>query len=105
MSALRRLSRLEWGERDEASPLADPEATALLEEVALELGKHGLVRLARVDDAQGEVVAAALIVDDGDRAVVLAMAVDPQGGPRAASACSTPRHSPRGRVARSPSTS
>ena len=85
MSALRRLSRLEWGERDEASPLADPEATALLEEVALELGKQGLVRLARVDDAQGEVCAAALIVDDGDRAVVLAMAVDPVGGPRAAS--------------------
>ncbi len=84
MSALRRLSRLEWGERDEASPLADPEATALLEEVALELGKSGLVRLARVDDAQGEVVAAALIVDDGDRAVILAMAVDPQGGLRAA---------------------
>jgi len=84
MSALRRLSRLEWGERDEASPLADPEATALLEEVALELGKQGLVRLARVDDAQGEACAAALIVDDGDRAVVLAMAVDPQGTPRAA---------------------
>ncbi|MBA3454012.1 MAG: GNAT family N-acetyltransferase [Deltaproteobacteria bacterium] len=85
MSALRRLSRLEWGERDEASPLADPEATALLEEVALELGRQGLVRLARVDDSQGEVCAAALIVDDGDRAVVLAMAVDPQGGTRNAS--------------------
>jgi GNAT superfamily N-acetyltransferase len=85
MAALRRLSRLEWGERDEASPLADPEATALLEEVALELGKQGRVRLARVDDAQGEVCAAALIVDDGDRAVVLAMAVDPQGGARNAS--------------------
>jgi GNAT superfamily N-acetyltransferase len=84
MSALRRLSRLEWGERDEASPLADPEATALLEEIALDLGKQGLVRLARVDDAQGEVCAAALVVDDGDRAVVLAMAVDPQSGLRAA---------------------
>jgi GNAT superfamily N-acetyltransferase len=77
MSALRRLSRLEWSERDEPSPLADPEATALLEEVALELGKQGKVRLARLDDAQGEACAAALIVDDGDRAVVLAMAVDP----------------------------
>ncbi len=77
MSALRRLSRLEWSERDEHSPLADAEATALLEEVALELGKQGRVRLARLDDAQGEACAAALIVDDGDRAVVLAMAVDP----------------------------
>ncbi len=84
MNALRRLSRLEWAERDEPSPLADPEATALLEEVALELGKQGRVRLARVDDAQGEACAAALVVDDGDRAVVLAMAVDPQIGPRAA---------------------
>ncbi len=83
LSSLRRLSRLEWGERDEPSPLADAEATALLEEVAFELGKRGLVRLARLDDAQGEACAAALIVDDGDRAVVLAMAVDPHVGPRA----------------------
>src|SRR5262245_53131230 len=37
ISALRRLSRLEWAERDEPSPLADPEAIGLLEEVALEL--------------------------------------------------------------------
>jgi GNAT superfamily N-acetyltransferase len=78
MSALRRLSRLEWSERDEASPLADPEATGLLEEVALALGKLGRIRLARLDDSQGEACAAALVVDDGDRAVVLAMAVDPQ---------------------------
>jgi GNAT superfamily N-acetyltransferase len=83
MSALRRLSRLEWAERDEHSPLADAEANSLLEEVALELGKQGRVRLARLDDAQGEACAAALVVDDGDRAVVLAMAVDPQAGHRA----------------------
>ncbi|MGE0870489.1 MAG: GNAT family N-acetyltransferase [Kofleriaceae bacterium] len=83
LSALRRLSRLEWAERDEPSPLADPEANALLEEVALELGKQGKVRLARLDDAQGEAAAAALVVDDGDRAVVLAMAVDPQVAARA----------------------
>lgn len=80
MSALRRLSRLEWAERDEPSPLADPEAIGLLEQVAMELGKHGRVRLARLDDAQGEASAVALVVDDGDRAVVLAMAVDPQAG-------------------------
>ena len=84
MSALRRLSRLEWAERDEPSPLADNEAAALLEEVALELGKQGRVRLARLDDTAGEAVAAALVVDDGDRAVVLAMAVDPQVPPRRA---------------------
>ncbi len=80
LSALRRLSRLEWAERDEPSPLADPEATGLLEQIAMELGKQGRVRLARLDDAQGEACAVALIVDDGDRAVVLAMAVDPQSG-------------------------
>jgi GNAT superfamily N-acetyltransferase len=80
MTALRRLSRLEWAERDEPSPLADPEAMGLLEQVALEQGKHGRVRLARLDDAQGEASAVALIVDDGERAVVLAMAVDPQAG-------------------------
>ncbi len=77
MSALRRLSRLEWADRDEPSPIADPEATALLEDIAVELGKQGRVRLARLDDAQGETCAAAFVVDDGDRAVVLAMAVDP----------------------------
>jgi GNAT superfamily N-acetyltransferase len=84
MSALRRLSRLEWAERDEPSPLADNEASALLEEVALELGKQGKVRLARLDDAAGEAIAAALVVDDGDRAVVLAMSVDPQVSTRGA---------------------
>ncbi len=78
LSALRRLSRLEWAERDEPSPIADPEASALLEDVAIALSKHGRVRLARLDDASGEACAAALIVDDADRAVVLAMAVDPQ---------------------------
>jgi hypothetical protein len=78
MSALRRLSRLEWSERDEPSPLGDPEAMGLLEEVALAQGKLGRIRLARLDDSQGEACAAALVVDDSDRAVVLAMAVDPQ---------------------------
>ena len=80
MTALRRLSRLEWAERDEPSPLADPEAIGLLEQIAMELGPKGWVRLARLDDPQGEANAAALVVDDGDRAVVLAMAVDPQAG-------------------------
>jgi GNAT superfamily N-acetyltransferase len=78
LSALRRLSRLEWAERDEPSPIADPEASGLLEQVALEYGARGKVRLARLDDSQGEASAVALVVDDGDRAVVLAMAVDPQ---------------------------
>jgi GNAT superfamily N-acetyltransferase len=84
MSSLRRLSRLEWAERDEVSPLADAEAAALLDEVALEWGSKGCVRLARLDDASGEAVAAALVVDDIDRAVVLAMAVDPQVSSRGA---------------------
>jgi GNAT superfamily N-acetyltransferase len=78
MSALRRLSRLEWAERDEQSPLADPEASALLEEVAIALGREGRARLATRDDDAGETIAAALVVDDGDRAVVLAMAIDPE---------------------------
>lgn len=86
MGALRRLSRLEWAERDEPSPLADAEAIGLLEQVAMELGKRGLVRLARIDDATGQAIAAALVVDDGDRAVVLAMAVDPLQGSGKASA-------------------
>ena len=86
MGALRRLSRLEWAERDEPSPLADPEAIGLLEEVAMALGKQGRVRLARIDDSTGQAIASALVVDDADRAVVLAMAVDPQQGGAKASA-------------------
>lgn len=78
LSALRRLSRLEWAEREEQSPLADAEATALLEEIALACGRQGRARLAVLDDAAGEAVAAALILDDADRAVVLAMAIDPE---------------------------
>jgi GNAT superfamily N-acetyltransferase len=78
MSALRRLSRLEWAERDEPSPLADDEAGNLLEAIATTLGKQGKIRLARLDDPTGEAIGAALVVDDGDRAVVLAMAVDPK---------------------------
>jgi GNAT superfamily N-acetyltransferase len=86
IGALRRLSRLEWAERDEHSPLADPEAIGLLEEVAMTLGKQGRVRLARIDDSTGQAIAAALVVDDAERAVVLAMAVDPQQGGAKASA-------------------
>ncbi|HSK02143.1 MAG TPA: GNAT family N-acetyltransferase [Kofleriaceae bacterium] len=86
IGALRRLSRLEWAERDEPSPLADPEAIGLLEEVAMELGKQGRVRLARIDDSTGQAITAALVVDDAERAVVLAMAVDPQQGGAKASA-------------------
>lgn len=78
VSALKRLSRLEWALREEASPLADPEAAALIEEVTLHLGSEHGARLARLDDSSGEAIAAALVVDDGDRAVVLAMAVDPE---------------------------
>ena len=83
LSALRRLSRLEWADRDEPSPLADNEASSLLEEFALELGKSGRVRLARLDDAAGEAIATALVIDDGDRAIVLALAVDPEASKRA----------------------
>jgi GNAT superfamily N-acetyltransferase len=86
LSALRRLSRLEWAERDEVSPLADPEAEALLEESVVRLHAEGKVRVARLDDESGEAIAAALIVDDGDRAVVLAMAVDPMARSRNAAA-------------------
>lgn len=78
LSALKRLSRLEWSDREETSPLADREAGQLLEEVTVRLGREQRARLARLDDVSGEAVAAALVVDDGDRAVVIAMAVDPQ---------------------------
>ncbi len=84
LSALRRLSRLEWAERDEASPLADGQAAQLLEEVAISAATAGRGRVVHLDEAAGEPIAAALIVDDGERAVVLAMAADPLAAGRGA---------------------
>ncbi len=78
LAALRRLSRLEWADREETSPLVDGEAYRLLEDATLRLGRSGFARLARLDDSAGLAIASALIVDDGAAAVVLAMAVDPE---------------------------
>jgi ribosomal protein S18 acetylase RimI-like enzyme len=86
LSLLRRLSRLEWADREENSPLADPEASALLDEVTLRLGEEGRARLARLDDSSSEAIAVALVLDDGDRAVVLSIAVDPEHARRGAAA-------------------
>jgi GNAT superfamily N-acetyltransferase len=103
LSALRRLSRLEWAEREEQSPLADIEAGALLEEIAITQGREGRARLTVLDDAAGEGIAATFVVDDGDRAVVLAMAVDPESRSRGAAerllAEEAAAASARGRVA------
>jgi ribosomal protein S18 acetylase RimI-like enzyme len=78
LAALRRLSRLEWADREEASPLADQEASHFLEQITVELGTAGLARLTRVDDGDNEAIAAGLVIDDGNRAVMLATAVDPE---------------------------
>ncbi len=78
LALLRRLSRLEWAAREENSPLGDKEASRLLEDVTLAMGVEGRARLARLDEASAEAVAVCLVIDDGDRAVVLAMAVDPE---------------------------
>lgn len=78
LASLRRLSRLEWADREEASPLADPEASVLLEQAILDLGTAGLARFTRLDDADNEAIAAALVIDDGDRAVVMATAIEPR---------------------------
>lgn len=78
VGVLRRLSRLEWADREEVSPFAEPEATRLLERVALELVPQGRARLARLDAANGLALGAVFVVDDGDRGIVVALAVDPE---------------------------
>ena len=78
LGALRRLSRLEWASREEQSPLADAQAMHLLEEASTVLGALGRARVARLDNSAGEAIAAALVVDDAKRAVVMAMAIDPE---------------------------
>jgi GNAT superfamily N-acetyltransferase len=76
--ALRRLSRLEWGARDESSPLAEGGAIRLCQEVTAELAPKGRARLTRYEDTHGEAVAVALVIDDGTRAACVALAVDPE---------------------------
>ncbi len=78
LTALRRLSRLEWTSRDEASPYADSVGTRMLDALLKLHGPSGKLRLARFEDKHGEVTAAALILDDGPRAVCVAFAVDPE---------------------------
>ena len=78
LAALRRISRLEWADRDEASPLIDSQAVHLLEDVAIPLGLEGSARAALLHDEDDTRVAAALVIDDRRRAVVIAMAVDPE---------------------------
>jgi GNAT superfamily N-acetyltransferase len=84
LAALRRLSRLEWAARDEASPIADAEATQFLQRVAAALAPQAACRLARLDDARGVAVAVALVVDDPPRATCVALAADAghEGAPR-----------------------
>jgi len=78
LSVLRRLSRLEWADREENSPLADAQATQLLEEVATEMASSGRARVARIETRDGAAIAAALVIDDGHRSVIVAMGVDPE---------------------------
>lgn len=77
LAALRRLSRQEWGDREEASPLTDPASTHLLEGVTLALGREDRARFFRLDDDHGAASAMALAMEDGDRSIVLAIAVEP----------------------------
>jgi ribosomal protein S18 acetylase RimI-like enzyme len=76
--ALRRLSRLEWANRDEPSPLADAVASHMLKDVAGDLARRGVLRIARLDDDHGEAIAAALVIDDPPRAVCVGLAGDPE---------------------------
>ncbi|MBI4511143.1 MAG: GNAT family N-acetyltransferase [Deltaproteobacteria bacterium] len=75
--AQRRLSRLEWATRDEASPIAHVETARLLGEIAASLGPKGTARLSRLDE-RGETIAAAFVIDDPPRAACVALAADPQ---------------------------
>jgi len=84
LSLLRRMSRLEWGDSEENSPLSDEQASQLLEEMTVSLGARGKARLSKIDKTAIGPVAVSLVIDDCDRAVVLAMAVDPEHGAGAA---------------------
>ncbi len=97
LATLRRLSRLEWAQRDEASPFTDRQATHLMEDFALPLGQEDKARLARLDDQDGEAIAMALVVDDGDRAVVLALAFDPEFADAPSRLLAAEAHAAKGR--------
>lgn len=78
LMVLRRVSRLEWANRDEKSPISDGEASRLLEEVVLGLGARGAAHLSRLDNEHGFATAVALVIDDAPRAVCVALAIDPE---------------------------
>lgn len=78
LATLRRLSRLEWSAREEASPISDQESAQMLTRIAHALGPNA-VRLCVFHDERGEASAAVLIVDDPPRAACVALALRPEG--------------------------
>ena len=78
LEELLRLLRKEWAAREAASPAADPQAVAFLQEVVPELHARGLLRLGVVALDGVGAIAADLVVTDGDRAVQLLRGADPE---------------------------
>jgi ribosomal protein S18 acetylase RimI-like enzyme len=74
LDELLRLLRKEWAAREAASPAADPQAAAFLQEMVKERGE-GRVGILTVD---GRVAGADLVVVDEERQVQLLRGVDPE---------------------------
>jgi ribosomal protein S18 acetylase RimI-like enzyme len=79
LDELTRLSRKEWAAREAASPTADPQAVAFLQEMVPLLEERGEGRLGLLT-IDSRVVGADLVVSDEERHVQLLRGVDPEAG-------------------------
>lgn len=78
LDELLRLLRKEWAAREAASPAADPQAVAFLQDIVPELHARGRCRLGIVALEGVGAIAADLVVVDGERAVQLLRGSDPE---------------------------
>jgi ribosomal protein S18 acetylase RimI-like enzyme len=81
LDELLRLLRKEWAAREEASPAADPQAVAFLQDMVPALHARGVLRLGLVGLEGAGAIAADLVVSDRDRAVQLLRGADPEHVP------------------------
>ncbi len=75
--ALRRLSRLEWSDKDEQSPYAQKQVTHFFRSVYAGASNPQAFRASQVTTRSGEVVGVSLTVDTLQKSIVVAHAVDP----------------------------
>jgi len=78
LDELYRVMRKEWAAKEAASPAADPQAGQFLNDVIPELIASGRAVIGLLTQAGNGVIAADLVVHDGERCVQLLRGIDPE---------------------------